>query len=142
MDFKRAMITVGFVVFVSAPAFAQCVPGHPLTPEQQASHRLAIQAARPINTAEANQPGARSRQYLDQAALQAQLVSQKARMDANSFDQKLDFTPGAQVFEGWTLTIEVSQNGYWFSLKDTKDPCGFAVISNRDGIIYNSMPLQ
>ena len=35
------------------------------------------------------------------------------------------------AFPQWKLTLDVTESGYWFMIKDTADPCGFAFISNR-----------
>jgi hypothetical protein len=38
--------------------------------------------------------------------------------------------------------INVTDNGYWFMIKDKIDPCGFAFISNTTGLIYKAEPIR
>ena len=93
-----------------------------------------------INTLE-NARGGRTRTYLRPADLQAEVLQQQPQAPPTSIVHKLNF--GApELMPGWVLTLEVTADGYWFSIKDTQDPCGFTIISNRDGLIYNAMPLQ
>jgi hypothetical protein len=142
MTIKHAMITAAFAALLSTPAFAQqqCVPGQALTAEQQAGRRAAISAARFINTIE-NALGGRTRTYLRPADLQSEVIQQQPQAPPTSIVHKLNF--GApELMPGWVLALEVTADGYWFSIKDTQDPCGFTIISNRDGLIYNAMPLQ
>ncbi len=41
---------------------------------------------------------------------------------------------------GFTLKLQTDGLGYLFSLKDTRDPCGFAVFSDQDGDVYAATP--
>jgi hypothetical protein len=34
------------------------------------------------------------------------------------------------------------RDGYWFIIKDTTDPCQFALVSNQEGIIYTAHPIR
>jgi hypothetical protein len=43
---------------------------------------------------------------------------------------------------GWRLTLDVSDHGYWFMIKDTTDPCGFAYVSNELGVIFRAEPIR
>jgi hypothetical protein len=43
---------------------------------------------------------------------------------------------------GWELKLDVTQDGYWFLIKDKTDPCGFAFISNTSGLIYTAEPIR
>ena len=42
----------------------------------------------------------------------------------------------------WQLTVDVAPNGYWFMIKDKTDPCGFAYVSNQDGVIFAAEPIR
>ena len=56
--------------------------------------------------------------------------------------RQLDFTPGKELTSGWTLTLDVTAEGYWFMLRDTPDPCGYTLISNQSGLIFVAQPLR
>lgn len=43
---------------------------------------------------------------------------------------------------GWTLTLDLTPQGYWFMIKDKTDPCGFAFVSNQDGLIFEAQPIR
>ena len=43
--------------------------------------------------------------------------------------------------DGFRLQFHISGATYMFSLKDTRDRCGFAVYSDEDGLIYEALPL-
>jgi hypothetical protein len=142
MTIRHTLIAFTFVTAFGSSAFAQqqCVPGQTPTAEQQAGRRAAVSAARFINTIE-NARGGRTRTYLRPADLQTEVIQQQPQAPPSSIVHKLNF--GApELMPGWVLTLEVTADGYWFSIKDTQDPCGFTIISNRDGLIYNAMPLQ
>ena len=53
-----------------------------------------------------------------------------------------NLVPGQDVSPGWELILNVTDNGYWFMIKDKIDPCGFAFISNTTGLIYKSEPIR
>jgi hypothetical protein len=36
----------------------------------------------------------------------------------------------------------VTADGYWFMVKDQTDACGFAYISNQNGLIYTAEPIR
>ena len=46
------------------------------------------------------------------------------------------------AFPQWKLTLDVTESGYWFMIKDTADPCGFAFISNQAGVIFSAEPIR
>lgn len=54
----------------------------------------------------------------------------------------LIFDPAAEVIPGWQLTLNKTEKGYWFMIKDKADPCHFAYISNEAGIIYRAEPIR
>ena len=43
---------------------------------------------------------------------------------------------------GWELRLDVTANGYWFSIKDKTDPCGLTFVSNQQGLILEAQPLR
>lgn len=43
---------------------------------------------------------------------------------------------------GFRLQLDTTDHGYWFSVTDTSDPCGFRFISNQNGLIFTAQPIQ
>ena len=128
------------VVFSPASGFAQhCLHGANSTDEQKARKREALSAARQINTLQANHPDARQGKFLSQtemAVYYADLTKQRALNPALIFD------PASEVMPGWQLTLDETEKGYWFMIKDKTDPCGFAYVSNQGGLIYSAEHLR
>jgi hypothetical protein len=118
-----------------APAGQGCLHGPDATAEQQQRRSQGIGAARAVNTAQVNQPGARERRFLTHA----ELAGQPQRAGSAG---PYDFTPGNEVLPGWHLTLTTTDAGYWFIIRDTTDPCGFALVSNQDGVIYAAQPIR
>jgi hypothetical protein len=127
-------LTIGALAAQSQAGQA-CLHGPDATPEQQQRRSQAIGAARAVNTAQVNQPGARERRFLSQEQFAA--LPQRGGT-AGSYD----FTPGNEVLPGWRLTLATTESGYWFIIKDTTDPCHFALVSNEEGIIYTAQPIR
>jgi hypothetical protein len=102
MIVRDAMIAVLVLAGFQGVAAAgqECVPG-PATAEQQLARRDGIRVARMINSAQANQPGRVSGKYFTQTDLQAAFLKQLSA-GADPFMSRLNFTPGAQLFEGWS----------------------------------------
>jgi hypothetical protein len=111
------------------------------TAEQQEGQRNAIRVARMINSAQANQPGRVSGQYLSHADLQASFLRQPA-FGLDPFTKSLNFSQGAQLFSGWSLKLDVTLAGYWFMIRSENNPCGFSVISNEQGVILTAEPIR
>ncbi|PYR93973.1 MAG: hypothetical protein DMF84_07030 [Acidobacteria bacterium] len=99
--------------------------------EQAARKRSALGATRAINTAESRYAAANKR-YGAQGDL-AGLLDPRYNLGAD---------PGTEIVPGFTLTLDVSEKGYWFEVKDTTDPCGFRFISNQQGLIFTARPIQ
>jgi hypothetical protein len=128
-----------FAVLTSAPTpvpivqdDAQCLhaPGRE-TPEQRERRVAALSAMRAINTAQANFAQKNNRTYASREELAGWI-------DAARFNlaEKADIVPG------FTLTLDVMPKGYWFSVTDTTDPCGFRFISNQQGLIFTAQPIR
>ncbi|MGH8639549.1 MAG: hypothetical protein ACREUZ_20645 [Burkholderiales bacterium] len=124
---------------VEPPTQQKCLHGPDSGPEQQARRREALGATRNVNNMQANQPAARGNRYLRHEDL---ATSPFATKQTSPAFKKLNLTPGEEILPGWQLTLDVSDDGYWFMIKDKTDPCGFAFISNNVGIIYTAEPLQ
>lgn len=141
---SRLTIALSFALsFMSATAFAQqCLHGTGETAEQTARRREALMAARTINNLQFNQPNSRERIFFSHAKLADSPWAASMRANPTEFSKRISFDPNAEILPGWKLTLDLTTDGYWFSIKDTTDPCGFAYISNHVGLIYTAEPLR
>jgi hypothetical protein len=138
---KKGMFAVFAFGIVANTAYAQqqCLHGPSETPEQQARRREALGAVRNVNNMQANQPSARARKYLTHDQLAS---SPFALKQSDPRFKALNLTPGEEILPGWELKLDVSDDSYWFMIKDKTDPCSFAYISNAAGIIYTAEPIR
>lgn len=136
-------LTCGFIIVSVGSAYAQqqCLHGPNETPEQQVRRREALTATRTVNNLQANQPGSATNTYLRQVELPTSRFAQGPNGQTDFF-KKLNFTPGQELMPGWELKLDVTEDGYWFMIKDKSDPCGFAYISNKAGLIYTAEPIR
>jgi hypothetical protein len=126
-----------------ASAYAQqCLHGPNETAEQTARRREALTATRTINNIQHNQPAAREKQFIRHAQLADSPYAASMKAKPNELTKRISFSPDGEILPGWKLTLDVSADGYWFSIKDTTDPCGFAYISNTSGLIYTAEPIR
>jgi hypothetical protein len=138
---KRWIVVVGLIL-VATPAHAQqCLHGTDEQPEEKARKRSALGATRMVNNLQANQDGARTSTFLTHEHL---LTSRFAHgpNGQDEFFRTLNFRPGEEILPGWELKLDVTKTGYWFMVRDKTDPCGFAYVSNQQGIIYTSEPIR
>ena len=58
--------------------------------------------------------------------------------------QPLTALPPAAIVtpNGFELKLTTDGDGYALSLKDKLDECGYAVMSDQDGVIYNAVPFR
>jgi hypothetical protein len=110
-----ALATMGSVV-----AQPNCLHGSGEDAQQRARRFAAVRLVRAINTAEANGPRRDGGQYQPLTQLRLEL-------------------PAAEGFEP-----EFTTNGetYAVILRDTADPCGFAVSTNQRGVIFQGYPID
>lgn len=120
----------------------QCLHGPNQTPDQAARRREALTATRTINNIQANRPAAANRQYLRHVELAGAPYAARMRESTNETLRRISLNPEDDILPGWKLTLDVSDNGYWFMIKDTADPCGFAFISNQAGVIFSAEPIR
>jgi hypothetical protein len=133
------------IVSALAPAAAyaqQCLHGPNETADQTARRREALTVTRTINNIQHNQPAAREKQFIRHAQLADSPFATSMRAKPNDLTKRVSFSPDGEILPGWKLTLDVSADGYWFSIKDTTDPCGFAYISNTSGLIYTAEPIR
>jgi hypothetical protein len=142
MRYRIATLPCILVVLSTGSAYAQqCLHGKDETPEQQVRRREALTATRTVNNLQANQPGAAQGMYLRHVELPSSPFAQGPNGQSEFF-KRLNFKPDEELMPGWKLTIDVTADGYWFMIKDTTDPCGFAYISNKAGLIYTAEPIR
>ena len=114
-------ILIGALLLSPATAaFAQtCLHGSSETAGERMRREQAITFARQLNAAE-------------QAA---------AGLGARRGYRPLNELPNVpRIPAGFTLKLQTDGAGYIFSVKDTRDPCGFAVFSDQDGDVYVATP--
>ncbi|HEY0873703.1 MAG TPA: hypothetical protein VGD94_09535 [Vicinamibacterales bacterium] len=127
-----------FSGFVAPPA-QDCLHSSSPAPEQQARKRAALSATRQVNTLQANGALRKGRAYLTQLEMgEAYAEFVKTRPNAPA----LVFERSGEILPGWQLTFDLTETGYWFMIRDTTDPCGFAYISNENGVIYTAEPIR
>lgn len=143
---KRRFIGLAIVSLATIAASASpppqqqsCLHDANESPEQAGRRRQAVQAARTVNNIEANQPGSPTGVYLKHEEL---ATSPFVQRDTTGQLKGMNFKPGEEVLPGWQLTLDVTNDGYWFMIKDKTDPCGFAYISNKAGLIYSAQHLR
>jgi hypothetical protein len=140
---KYTMSIILFALLATGPASAQqCLHGPNETPDETSRRHQALTAARTVNTLQANQPGARNRSYLRHVDLDGSSYAQNLRQSTNETLKRISLRPEDEILPKWKLTLDVTESGYWFMIKDLADPCGFAYISNQTGLIFNSAPIQ
>src|SRR5688500_14556918 len=123
-------------------AFAQqCLHGTGEAPEQAQRRREAIAAMRAVNTLQAAHAGSTG-QYARHDELLATAEGQRMKTSANEIIRRIALDPSQDILPGWKLTLDVSQKGYWFMIKDTTDPCGYTYFTTQAGLIYTAQPLQ
>jgi hypothetical protein len=143
MSKHLAALAVFCLGLVAVPAYAQqCLHGPGETAEQAARTREALTATRNINNIQANQPGAATGQYLRHEQLSSAPFAQKMRESTSEIVKRMSLEPGTDVLPDWQLILDVTGRGYWFMIKDKRDPCGFAFVSNQQGVIFRSEPIR
>lgn len=134
---------IQFLGFAMGTAYAQqCLHGPEESGEQAARKREALTATRNINNIQANQPGGRATQYLHYEELDASPYAFTMRQSTNDTVKRISLIPGTDILPNWQLTLDVTPKGYWFMIKDKTDPCGFAYISNQQGVIFTAEPIR
>jgi hypothetical protein len=104
----------------------RCLHGQDEQPTDRSRREQAVRVARLINRAEGSVSfrGSLPRRYLP--------------LD----DPRVAYFAIPSAPEGFRLQFYTDGEGYAFSLKDTRDRCGFAVFSDQDNRIYEAVPMQ
>jgi hypothetical protein len=109
------MMLTAVLAFVGATgAGAACLHGDGETAEQQARRREAVQVVRHVNTME-------------------HMGLEKARRFV-----PLGQVPGVKAPDGFHVSLVSDGKDYIVTVKDTRDPCGFAFVSDSSGLIYEA----
>lgn len=138
---RMVAILASAIVMSAGQAYAQqCLHGPEEAAEQAARRKEALGATRQINNIQVNQPGAARGLFFHHYELAATSYVTKNRDSASI--KRMSFDPNHEILPGWKLTLDVTADGYWFMVKDLKDPCGFAFVSNKAGLIYTAQHLR
>ena len=137
---KTLAFTLIALALASGSAHAQqCLHGANETPDQAARRVDALNAARTINNIQANQ---KTGSYFRHEDLVTAPWAVQMRQSESGLAKRISLLPGTDILPGWTLTLDVGFDSYWFMITDKTDPCGFAYISNRSGLIFRAEPLR
>lgn len=98
------------------------------TPDQASRKKSALGLARTINSAE--------------AAYRATFSTYGPLEDLVHGNFVKPAPATGEYVTGFKLRLDLTNQGYWFSLADTTDPCGFRFISNQDGLIFMAEPIR
>jgi hypothetical protein len=140
---RTIVFTILLSVVAMGTAYAQqCLHGPNETADQVTRRLEALTATRTINNIQANQPGAAKGIYLRHGELAGSPFAADKREWTSNTMKRISLDPEAEILPNWKLTLDVTQNGYWYTIKDTADPCGFAYISNRAGVIFRAEPIR
>lgn len=141
---KRTLaITIVVLAMSASVAYAQqCLHGPNEAADQTARRREALAATRTINNIQFNQPGSLRRSFFRHAQLAESPMGKTMPASTSDLARRISLSPDSDILPGWKLTLDVSENGYWFMITDTTDSCGFAYISNHNGVIYTSEPIR
>ena len=109
---------LSFALLSAAPA-ASCLHGPKESPAESSRRRAALDLARKINTTEA-----------------------QANAQGHTYYAVSDLPGLESEVNGFKVQLSTDGGTYTFSIKDTRDPCGFAYFSDQNGLIYSAAPIQ
>jgi steroid delta-isomerase-like uncharacterized protein len=113
------MMLAAVLAFVGvASTGAGCLHADGESEEQRARRRAAVQVVRHVNTME-------------------HMGLEKARRFV-----PLGQVPGVKAPDGFQLSLVTDGKDYTVTVKDTRDPCGFAFVSDSSGLIYEAQPIK
>ena len=135
-----AFTTAVLVMSAGTASAQQCLHGANEAPEQAVRRKEAITVARTVHNIQANRGAGPL--YFRHDELAAAPYAQTMKTSTNETIRRISLDPLGDILPGWKLTLDVSREGYWFMIKDRTDPCGFAFMSNQEGLIYTAQPLR
>jgi hypothetical protein len=139
---RVAFAILAWAMAIGTGSAQQCLHGPGETPDQATRRREALTATRTINNIQANQPGAAKGAYLRHEELAGSPYASTMRQSTSDTVKRISLNPDADILPNWKLLLDVTPKGYWFMIKDTADPCGFAYISNQAGVILHAEPIR
>ena len=127
--FMTAFLSVPPAPAVHVQAVSACLhTSGQETQAQQLRSTAALSATRAINTAE--------------AAYHAKTGAYAAAEELAGFLDARFNAVAPEIVPGFTLTLDLTPKGYWFSVTDKTDPCGYRLISNQDAVIFTAQPIR
>jgi hypothetical protein len=140
---RTAVLTILVSLMARGTGYGQqCLHGPDETVDEATRRREALTATRTVNNIQANQPGAAKGQYLRHEELAGSPFAADKRQRTSETMKRISLGPEAEILPNWKLSLEVTERGYWFMIKDLADPCGFAYISNQAGVIFRAEPIR
>lgn len=139
--FRTIVLAMAFTALAGPVHAQQCLHGPSETSDQRARRRDALTAARTINTIQ-NQSGSANRVYLRHVDLANSSYAVNMRNSQSEVVRRMSLDPQQEILPGWTLTLDVTESGYWFIVRDITDPCGFGYVSNQAGLIFSAEPIR
>jgi hypothetical protein len=138
----RTLVLVMAAMLFWAPQLPaeQCLHGASESSGEAARREQAVWAARVINSIQANH----RRSYGTYVDLDGLATSPEAPSGEGPFAEAfraMTLGAGSEVLPGFELHVTASPESYAFSIRDARDPCGFALFSDRRGVIYQGQPL-
>lgn len=118
----HVLVTMSLLICGTASALAQeCLHVQNETASDRVRREQALQFARRLNAAQhSTMPGQQGQRY-------------------RAPDELRSLPP---VPPGFQLQFHTDGRTYTFALKDSRDPCRFAVFSDQDGYVYAASPQQ
>jgi hypothetical protein len=97
----------------------KCLHGPSESADQAGRRRAALELARKINTTEA-----------------------QANQQGHTYYAIGDLPGLASEVDGFKVQLSTDGGTYTFSMKDSADPCKFALFSDQEGVIYSGTPIK
>lgn len=139
----RSALPLAVLILSFTPALAvaqSCLHDNSESPAERDRRREALTAVRIINTTEAILKMSGRYGPLEELSLSiAPMRSDGGPM--GTVARKLNFS-GPELLPGWRVQLVAIEQAYAISLRDTRDPCGFGYVSDQNGVIYTSYPIQ
>jgi hypothetical protein len=137
-----AVIAAAVLFGPSVSRAQECAHGPLATPEARARRDDALAAARLIDAAQATRPlmaGYAPWQRLGSSEYVASLRGEGG--STGELARRMNW--GAEeVLPGWRIHMIATPRAYAFSLRDLRDPCGFAFWSDESGKVMGGYPVD